>query len=137
MIVTYVYLHLLSGPLQLHLRVGSGLGQLYPLVFRGLNLLLELRKLAAVNLGKEVTRRTRVADFVVAAAIFLLKAKIMCLFQPQTHGHVLLRVLGPGPQSVNSVFSSSHVFDRKDGRISRPRPIVAIREIRATLWSNK
>ena len=67
------YLYFFSGPLQLRLRLGSGLGQLYPLVLTGLDLLLELRELAAVDLGEEITRRTRFAHVVVAATIFLLE----------------------------------------------------------------
>ena len=74
------YLNLFPGPLQLRLGLGGGLGQLYPLVLGRLNLLLELRELAAVDLGEEIARRARLAEFVAAVAILLLKVEIKLLF---------------------------------------------------------
>ena len=67
------HLDLLPGPLQLRLGLCGGLGQLYPLVLGRLNLLLELRELAAVDLGEEIARRARLAKVVAAVAILLLK----------------------------------------------------------------
>ena len=57
----------------MRLGLGGGLGHLYPLVLGRLNLLLELRELAAVDLGEEIARRARLAKIVAAVAILLLK----------------------------------------------------------------
>ena len=64
----------------MRLGLGGGLGQLYPLVLGRLNLLLELRELAAVDLGEEIARRARLAKVVAAVAIFLLKTEIELRF---------------------------------------------------------